>query len=105
MSMGCGRFILGDHDEGRPQGSTPRTSCYHLFSGGCAMFKRVICAAGILGMLVSCAAITPEDAARLEAYHRVFHPKGASNAMTMQDMIDLGLARRVNLADPAFPPK
>jgi hypothetical protein len=69
------------------------------------MFKAVILAASILGMLASCAPITPEDAARLEAYHRVFQAKGASNAMTMQDMIDLGLARRVNLADPAFPPK
>lgn len=69
------------------------------------MLKEVICAAGILGTLASCTPISPEDAARLDAYERVFQAKGASRAMTLQDMVDLGMARRVNLADPAFPPK
>ena len=69
------------------------------------MFRKMICGAAILGMLASCVPLAREDAARLDAYQRVFQAKGAANAMTFQDMVDLGLARRVNLADPAFPPK
>ncbi len=69
------------------------------------MLKKMVCTAAILASLASCAPLDRADEARLEAYQRAYQAKGASNAMTMQDMVDLGLARRTNLADPAFPPK
>ena len=69
------------------------------------MLNKMICTAAILASLASCAPLDRADEARLAAYQRVAHAKGASNAMTMQDMVDLGLVRRTNLADPAFPPK
>ena len=68
-----------------------------------SMSKRSVCAAGIGAILASCTPISPQEAVRLEAYHRVYHAKGASLAPTLQDLVELGFAWRVNLADPAFP--
>ena len=69
------------------------------------MFKAMICVSGMLGILVSCTPMSSEETARQDAYFRIFQAKGASLAMTLEDMVDLGLTRPVNLADPAFPPK
>ena len=66
-------------------------------------YRVLALAASIVALVASCAPIAPEDAKRLDAYQSVIQAKGASNALTLDNLEALGLARRVNLADPAFP--